>query len=636
MAILCRTMSPMLLGLIAILNQTALGDLDLSLVSQDWGKANKDHSVDGHPLMVGGKSFSTGMGTHASSSLFVDLGAQATRFIAKVGIDDETQGKGSAEFQVWIDGKLKWTSGVMRAGDSAKSVNVDLTGGKLLWLYVDPADNGIDYDHADWLEASITSNGGFFVRAVPVPKEETMPIAMSDDTLLEINGPRVVGCSPGKPFLFLIPATGTITRYDVIGLPKGLKLDNKSGIISGQIQQSSDTVCLVSAKGPRGIVQRDLRIICGKHKLALTPPMGWNSWNVWGTSVDAKKIRDSATAFVTAGLAKYGYQYVNIDDAWEGGRDAQGNIQTNEKFGDMAALAKFVHGYGLKLGIYSSPGPKTCAGYEGTFQHEFQDAKSWADWGIDYVKYDWCSYGGIAKNDTLLELQKPYIHMRSALDDASRDIVFSLCQYGMGEVWKWGKAIGGNLWRTTGDITDTWGSMSTLGFGEADRSADVVPGGWNDPDMLVVGMLGWSSNPRPTRLTKNEQITHITLWSMAAAPLLIGCDLTKIDPFTKSVLCNPDVLAVDQDALGKAGQRKWKKGSLEVWTRPLATGQTAVALFNRGPFRSQISVNWRDLGLQANQMVRDCWLRKDLGTTQGGISRQVPGHGAMLFTVGKG
>lgn len=625
----------LLSAILAIANTTALADLDLNLMMQDWGKANKNHSVDGHPLMIAGKRYDVGVGTHASSSLFVDLGGQATQFTTEVGIDDETEKKGSAEFQVWVDGQLKWRSGVMRGGDPAKKADVDLRGGKQLWLYVDPADNGIDYDHADWVNASITTNGGFFVRATPAAKESDMPIAPADDTQLEINGPRIVGCTPGKPFLFLIPATGTISRYEAKGLPKGLKLDPKSGVISGQIDQPSDTVCIVSVRGARGTVQRDLRIVCGPHKLALTPPMGWNSWNVWGTSVDAKKIRDSATAFVTAGLAKYGYQYVNIDDAWEGGRDAQGNIQTNEKFGDMASLAKYVHAYGLKLGIYSSPGPKTCAGYEGTYQHEFQDAKTWADWGIDYIKYDWCSYGNIAKNDSLGELQKPYILMRSALDAAPRDIVFSLCQYGMGDVWSWGKAIGGNLWRTTGDITDTWGSMSALGFGEPDRNSAVEPGGWNDPDMLVVGMLGWSNNPRPSRLTHNEQITHITLWSMAAAPLLIGCDLTKIDPFTKAVLCNPDVISVDQDALGKAAQRKWKKGSLEVWTRPLADGQTAVALFNRGPFKAQVAVNWEELGLQPNQMVRDCWQRKDLGAMSGGISKQVPGHGAMLFRAGK-
>jgi alpha-galactosidase len=234
-------------------------------------------------------------------------------------------------------------------------------------------------------------------------------------------------------------------------------------------------------------------------------------------------------------------------------------------------------------------------------------------------------------------MQKPYRHMKAALDASGRDIVYSLCQYGMGDVYKWGKQVGGNLWRTTGDITDTWGSMSSIGFIHSERAMGARPGGWNDPDMLVVGHLGWGPNPRPTRLTPNEQITHITLWSLLAAPLIIGCDLTKIDPFTKALLTNHDVVEVDQDPLGKAATRRKQTEDIEVWARPLWDGTYAVGLFNRGYERSNIRVDWKDLDarLSGRQPVRDLWQRRDVGMFDRGYSASVPAHGAVFVKVGR-
>jgi alpha-galactosidase len=363
-----------------------------------------------------------------------------------------------------------------------------------------------------------------------------MAIAHHQSDRTEIHGPRIVGGSPNKPFLYKIPATGFgKLGYSVANLPQGLGVDER-GVISGKTTAGTYDL-VVRVKGGKGTDQRGLRLVIGENKLALTPPMGWNSWNVWANVVDADKIRAAADAFIKTGLADYGYRFVNIDDCWEKDRNAAGEIQTNERFPDMESLSAYVHGKGLNIGIYSSPGLTTCGGFVASYGHELQDAQTYAKWGIDYLEYDWCSYGEKSKGDTLYELQKPYLVMFDALKRQNRDIVYSLCQYGMGDVYKWGKQVGGNLWRTTGDITDTWQSMSSIGFSHSERAVGASPGGWNDPDMLVVGSVGWG-NPHPSKLTPNEQITHISLWALLAAPLIIGCDLTKIDSFTQDLLMN--------------------------------------------------------------------------------------------------
>jgi alpha-galactosidase len=355
--------------------------------------------------------------------------------------------------------------------------------------------------------------------------------------------------------------------------------------------------------------------------------MGWNSWNVWATSVDAAKIRAAADAFISSGLAAHGYSFINIDDAWEGTRDEQGNIRTNEKFGDMKALADYVHAKGLKLGIYSSPGPKTCAGFEGSHQHDAKDARTWANWGIDYLKYDWCSC-------TSKDHVAPYATMREALDKIDRDIVYSFCQYGMADVWTWGAGTGANLWRTTGDITDTWTSMEKIGFSQSKLAPFAGPGHWNDPDMLVVGQLGWGPQIRPTRLKPIEQQTHITLWSLLGAPLLIGCDLTKIDDFTRDLLCNDEVIEINQDPLGKVAQRIMQDGSVEVWSRPLFDGTIAVAIFNRGTDEAKWLLKWSDLGIKGSQPIRDLWKQKDHGQFDGNFGGTITAHGSILLKIG--
>jgi alpha-galactosidase len=302
----------------------------------------------------------------------------------------------------------------------------------------------------------------------------------------------------------------------------------------------------------------------------------------------------------------------------------------------MKALAHYVHSKGLKLGIYSSPGPKTCGGYTASYQHEQQDAITYADWGIDYLKYDWCSYGDIApKNPTLDDFQKPYSVMRAALDNAPRDIVFSFCQYGMGNVWEWGEKIGGNTWRTTGDINDSWGSLSGIAFSQDGHEKYAGPGHWNDPDMLVVGKLGWGPNLHPTRLTPNEQILHISMWCLLSSPLLIGCDMGQLDRFTLSLLTNDEVLDINQDPLGRPAGRRSRTGDAEVWARPLHDGSMAAGLINRSGNPMKVTAKWSDLGLKGPQRVRNLWLRKEIGRFKGSFTATVPPHGCVLVKLNR-
>ncbi len=613
-----------------------LETLDLSVIDQDWGRARAAKSVDGHPLKIGQQTFAHGVGTHAAGEFTIDLHGAARRFEARVGVDAEVGELGSVVFVVLADGKEVYRSPVLHGGEAAQPVSVDLAGVKTLVLAVENGGDDINYDHADWADARLILDPAATAPPVAVrPDPGPDPvIAMGTAPEPAIHAPRITGATPGRPFLFRIPATGQgPLRFEADNLPAGLTLDPQTGIIRGSLAEPGTTVVDVTVRGPRGSASARLTIVGGHHKLALTPPMGWNSWNVWGTSVDDAKVRAAADWMVRSGLAAHGFQYINIDDAWEGERDAQGRITTNEKFPDMKALADYVHGKGLKLGIYSSPGPKTCAGFEGSYLHEQQDADTFAAWGIDLIKYDWCSYGKIARDDSPEELQKPYIIMRQALDNCGRDIVYSLCQYGMGEVWTWGADVGGNYWRTTGDITDTWSSLSRIGFGQAELHPYAGPGHWNDPDMLVVGKVGWGPSLHDTRLTRNEQVTHITLWSLLAAPLLIGCDMSQMDDFTLALLTNPEVLEVNQDPLGQQARRIAVDGKLEVWARPLSDGAWAVGLFNRGRSETELRVRWSDLGLDGPQKVRDLWRRVDLGEFDGGFAAPVARHGAMMLKV---
>ena len=471
-----------------------------------------------------------------------------------------------------------------------------------------------------------------------IQETETIPYILTPPTpaLPMINGATVFGVRPNSPLLFKIPATGKKPlSYSVENLPQGLTINAVTGIITGSLKNKGDNKMMLVVKNSLGIAKKAFTIKCG-DLLALTPPMGWNSWNCWGLSVSDEKLRISAKAMIDKGLIDHGWTYMNIDDGWEAqARNNNGTIIANNKFPDMKKLGEWLHSNGLRFGIYSSPGSKTCGDFLGSYQHEEQDATTYANWGIDYLKYDWCSYGDIHdKNDSSLEsYKKPYQVMQQALQKQDRDIVYSLCQYGMKNVWEWGASVNGNCWRTTGDIEDSWQSLSSIGFNQTKQQAFAAPGRWNDPDMMIVGQLGWGDHLHATRLTPDEQYTHMSLWSLLSAPLLIGCDLSKLDDFTLNLLTNDEVIAIDQDPLGKQAQLVLKTDAYQVWVKDLEDGNKAVGIFNLSNKDDVIRFYWNNLRLTNNYKVRDLWRQKDLGKFASMFSTRVVAHGVTLIKI---
>jgi hypothetical protein len=388
------------------------------------------------------------------------------------------------------------------------------------------------------------------------------------------------------------------------------------------------------AGNSKGKAEREFTVKVG-NLLALTPPMGWNSWNCWGCSVTADKVRNSAQALIDKGLINYGWTYINIDDCWQADkRNANGYLDANGRFPDLKALGDWLHGKGLKYGIYTSPGPKTCAGYEGSYTFEEKDAQRYAEWGFDYLKHDWCAYGSVFAKEgdkTRAAFIKPYKTMEKHLLAQKRDIVYSLCQYGMDNVWEWGATVSGNCWRTTGDIVDTWQSMRSIGFSQAPLYPYAGPGRWNDPDMLIVGMVGWGENLHPTRLTPDEQYTHISLWALLAAPLLIGCDISQMDEFTLNLLTNSEVLDVNQDSLGKQAQVTYTDGDIQVWVKDLEDGSKAAGFFNLGETdATAYTVDFAKAGIPEVKEIRDLWRQKNIPVTDN-PKIFIPSHGVIFW-----
>lgn len=361
-------------------------------------------------------------------------------------------------------------------------------------------------------------------------------------------------------------------------------------------------------------------------QLARTPPMGWNTWYAFGCKVSDAIVRVQAQALISDGLKAAGFQYINLDDCWQGNRDSRGFIHPNSNFPDMKALAAYVHAKGLKFGIYSSPGPKTCGGFEGSYEHERQDAETYALWGVDFLKYDWCSATKVYKPG---QMRLAYQKMEDALRETHRPMVYSLCQYGLEQVWTWGASVGGNMWRTTGDVSNRidfqeYTRMAFVGFGQAGLEQFAGPEHWNDPDMLQIGNRG---------LNEDEDRTQMSLWCLLAAPLIISSDLTRLTPAQLAILANHEVIAVDQDRAGIQGHRISQEGPAEVWMKPLANGAKAVGLFNQGEGSIAVKADFGEMGIKGAAGVRDLWAQKDLGRYEGSFSAIVPRHGAVLVLI---
>jgi len=411
--------------------------MDLSGMESGWGENQVNKTVDGNPLKIAGQSYERGIGTHAVSKFLIKLGGSAISFKGSAGVDDESSKPGTVEFVILGDRRVLWKSGIMKQGDPAKEFHVSLKGVEKMAMLVTDGGDDINYDHADWINARIT-----YRQTAPVatPSVANTPYILTPVTLKpRINGASIVGANPGHDFIFRIPVTGKApVTIEVKGLPSGLVYDAKNRTIKGKAPANGIYAVQVTASNDEGSVSKAITIRTDKG-LSLTPPLGWNSWNCWGLSVDQDRVKAAADAMVSSGLADHGWTYINIDDGWEAAqRTDKGELLANEKFPDMRSLSDYVHSLGLRMGIYSSPGPQTCGGFLGSYQNELSDAQTWTKWGIDYIKYDWCSYGQIAKDQSIDELTKPYYLMRNMLDQVDRDIVYSLCQYGMGNVWEWG------------------------------------------------------------------------------------------------------------------------------------------------------------------------------------------------------
>ncbi len=479
-----------------------------------------------------------------------------------------------------------------------------------------------------------------------------------------INGARIFGARPGSQFLFNIAASGERPMsFSAVGLPEGLSLDTSTGQITGRTEAIGTHTVEVTATNNYGSANRTLRIVIG-DKIALTPPMGWNSWNCWGRDVTQEQVLSSARAMHDKRLIDHGWSYINIDDGWQGMRGGKYNaIQPNDKFPDMQALTSEVHALGLKLGIYSSPWVGTYAAHIGSYadttdgqyhwiqegncnenyrlqlpggnymkdrkrvryhsQYSFveNDARQWADWEIDYLKYDW-------KPNDVAHIKEMY----EALRNTSRDIVYSLSNNAplanAPMLVEYADA-----WRTTGDIRDNWDNFSKIGFSQDRWAPYAGPGHWPDADMLVVGLVGWGPKLHYTNLTPDEQYTHMTLWSILASPLLIGCDLARIDDFTLSLLTNDEVIDVNQDPLGYHGAPLVNNDEEAVYIKPLEDGYMAIALFNKTLDPRQITIDLKKLGFYVDQHLRDLWRQKDVEMNGHKYTATVAPHGANMYRI---
>lgn len=632
-------------------NTTYLDELDLKNIRQGWGEGPKKNlSCVGNPIKLQGTTYNRGVGTHANVVFYIQLNGSASKFEATVGIDDETEGKGSVIARFFGDNKLLYATHTLKGGEEPEKVYIDLQGISTFTISINDAYDDISYDHVDIAEAFFIMTNGK-PELITRPKEDPYLLTPPPPLSPRINSPRITAVRAGSPFIFRIPCTGERPiQFQLEDLPEGLTV-NPEGIIYGTItnrEPKTYTVKIV-AQNQHGSDQNYLDIVVG-DTLALTPPMGWNHWYTHYDRITEDIMKQSADLMVSSGMADVGYQYVSIDDCWANSenhrdpmrvgpaRDDNGNILPNKYFPDMKGLTEYIHSKGLRAGIYTSPGPKTCAGFTGAYKHEEQDAKQFAEWGFDFLKYDWCSYSNILSPNKIENLKKPYQEMGTILKKLDRDIVFNLCQYGMGQVWKWGKEVGGNCWRTAGDL-----GFELLQYHEvARRNARyweyAGPGAWNDPDYILIGYSGDASvmgEPKPCPLTPSEQYSYMSLWCLMASPLFYSGDMTLLDEFTKNVLCNPEVIEINQDSKGIQGHPVVtnKEKNYEIWIKPLYNGSIAIGLFNLDEIEQNITVQWQDLGLAENQKVRDLWRQKDLGIYKKDFSTTIPRHGVALLKL---
>jgi len=653
-------------GIFAQQTQTIwLDDLDIASFSSGIRPvAVKSSYAKETPLRINGKIYKRGISGISISIISFMLNKNAQRFKALVGPDDAGNTEIGLRFYVIGDKKILFQTGPMKIGDAAIPVDIDLTGVTQLGLLVTDSVGGVGNKrtYCDWADATIEMNGNFKPEHVENTGKKYILTPPSPLTP-KINTATIFGATPGNPVLFTIAATGKRPmRFGVDHLPEGLTVDATTGIITGSITKRGSYVMELKAQNKLGSATKPLTIIIG-DTIALTPPIGWNGWNAWEAKLDREKVLASAEAMVKTGLVNHGWSYINIDDAWQGlrGGDLMA-LQPNEKFPRFKEMVDYIHSLGLKAGLYSTPYVASYGGYVGAssdyptggeshdsimkrkqffhhigkYQFEQNDAKQMAIWGFDFLKYDW--------RIDVASTQR----MSDALKSSGRDVVFSLSNNAPFEkVNDWVRLS--NMYRTGPDIKDSWNSLFQTAFSVDRWSPYAGHGHWSDADMMIVGNVSIGPVLHPTKLTPDEQYSHVSIFSIAAAPLLIGCPIEQLDAFTLNLLSNDEVIAINQDALGRAGRLVRDKDGVQVWLKPLENGDYAVCIFNIDGFGEtpasyfswgdastrKISVALSQLGLSGQWKLRDVWRQKDLGVSGSTISGNIPHHGVLMLKLSK-
>lgn len=633
-------------------------ELNLPGFNEAIPSAQAKMSTSGDSIQLLGKRYQHGVGVQSTSILYFLMEGKAKQFTATIGVDDKSAKELAVEFFVIGDKKILFQSGTMKLGDAPKQVSVSLDGIQRLGLLVLPKEE-MQRSHTNWANGQFVMLGNSLPKNIPNSDEKyilTPPVSKAP----RINSPKVFGARPGNPFLFTVVATGEAPiQYSVSNLPKGLRIDSKTGIITGVLSSKATYAVTMKASNKYGKVEKPLLIKIG-DTISLTPPIGWNGWNSWAREIDKEKVVASAKAMVSMGLSSHGWTYINIDDAWQGQRGGKYNaLQANEKFPDFKKMIDEIHGMGLKLGVYSTPWISSYAGYPGgssnfengiypdsvrankrayrytgKYRFEKEDARQMAEWGVDYLKYDW-------RIDV-----KAAEAMSIAIRNAGRDIIYSLSNSApFSNVQDWVRLA--EAWRTGPDIRDSWQSLYVSAFTLDKWGPYGGPGHWNDPDMMILGNVTTGAKLHPTRLTADEQYSHVSLFSLLAAPLLIGCPIEQLDAFTLNLLTNDEVIEIDQDPLGKSARLVLEENDVQVWLKPLENGAYALGMFNINGFRKtpQSYFRWGDeqpkqyeldlnkIGLKGKWLVRDVWKQKNLGSFQTTIQNSIRHHGVVMLKL---
>ena len=638
--------------------QIWLDDLGIKSFSEGIPAVLPKTNAAGDSIKIKGIYYNRGVGVNSTSVLSFYLNGNATEFSAIVGVDDKGYRGLAHKFYVIGDRKVLFESGEMKLGDEPKKVKVDLNGIKRLGLLV-LVDMGVNKTYSNWANAQLVMNDNFIPQNIPNSDEKYI-LTPQPTKIPKINSAKIFGARPNNPFLYTIAATGQRPiSFSVKNLPKGLSLDAKTGIITGKVVQKGTYSTILKAKNELGEATKVLKIVIG-DTIALTPPIGWNGWNSWARNIDQEKVIASADAMVKMGLSQHGWTYINIDDAWQGQRGGQFNaIQANEKFPKFKEMVDYVHGLGLKVGVYSTPMITSYAGYiggssdfengkitdsiknnkrafryVGKYRFEQNDAQQMAAWGIDYLKYDWRIEVPSAKR------------MSEALKNSGRDIVYSISNSApFSNVKDWVQLT--NTYRTGPDIRDSWLSLYVSAFTLDKWSPYGGHGHWLDPDMMILGNVTTGTGLHPTRLTPNEQYSHVSLFSLLSAPLLIGCPIEQLDAFTLNLLTNDEVIEINQDPLGKSARLLLEENGVQVWQKPLEDGSFAIGLFNVADYgktpesyfrwgdekAKSFTFDFNKIGLKGKYKLRDVWQQKDIGEFNDSFKTEIQHHGVFLLRM---